>query len=171
MPLVPAHPLSQCGLYYLDDSNTIRWKVIPVLPFFYQPNCDTLDSLTSIASIHINILPVYMYFWLGQWYAIRNKYHVLLFETLLNEWDWYFCNPTLHGLAAYTCGYGDEIQTGALVTIFFSGEWCCIWIWTCLFSYCPNCRMFMISEILLIKVLLNLMWYDWDAIFCQDFLL
>lgn len=90
------------------------------MPFFYQPNCDTLDSLTSIASIHINILPVYMYFWLGQWYAIRNKYHihVLLFETLLNEWDWYFCNPTLHGLAAYTCGYGDEIQTGALVTIF-----------------------------------------------------
>lgn len=89
------------------------------MPFFYQPNCDTLDSLTSFASIHINILPVYMYFWLGQWYAIRNKYHVLLFETLLNEWDWYFCNPTLHGLAAYTCGYGDEIQTGALVTIFF----------------------------------------------------
>lgn len=90
------------------------------MPFFYQPNCDTLDSLTSFASIHINILPVYMYFWLGQWYAIRNKYHihVLLFETLLNEWDWYFCNPTLHGLAAYTCGYGDEIQTGALVTIF-----------------------------------------------------
>lgn len=88
------------------------------MPFFYQPNCDTLDSLTSIASIHINILPVYMYFWLGQWYAIRNKYHVLLFENLLNEWDWYFCNPTLHGLAAYTCGYGDEIQTGALVTIF-----------------------------------------------------
>lgn len=90
------------------------------MPFFYQPNCDTLDSLTSIASIHINILPVYMYFWLGQWYAIRNKYHihVLLFETLLNEWDWYFCNPSLHGLAAYTCGYGDEIQTGALVTIF-----------------------------------------------------
>lgn len=88
------------------------------MPFFYQPNCDTLDSLTSFASIHINILPVYMYFWLGQWYAIRNKYHILLFETLLNEWDWYFCNPTLHGLAAYTCGYGDEIQTGALVTIF-----------------------------------------------------
>lgn len=88
------------------------------MPFFYQPNCDTLDSLTSFASIHINILPVYMYFWLGQWYAIRNKYHVLLFETLLNEWDWYFCNPTLHGLAAYTCGYGDEIQTGALVSIF-----------------------------------------------------
>lgn len=90
------------------------------MPFFYQPNCDTLDSLTSFASIHINILPVYMYFWLGQWYAIRNKYpiHVLLFETLLNEWDWYFCNPTLHGLAAYTCGYGDEIQTRALVTIF-----------------------------------------------------
>lgn len=90
------------------------------MPFFYQPNCDTLDSLTSFASIHINILhvPVYMYFWLGQWYAIRNKYHILLFETLLNEWDWYFCNPTLHGLAAYTCGYGDEIQTRALVTIF-----------------------------------------------------
>lgn len=88
------------------------------MPFFYQPNCDTLDSLTSFASIHINILPVYMYFWLDQWYAIRNKYHILLFETLLNEWDWYFCNPTLHGLAAYTCGYGDEIQTGALVTIF-----------------------------------------------------
>lgn len=139
------------------------------MPFFYQPNCDTLDSLTSIASIHINILPVYMYFWLGQWYAIRNKYHVLLFETLLNEWDWYFCNPTLHGLAAYTCGYGDEIQTGALVTIFLVVNGV---VYECVSSpIVLIAECFMISEILLIKVLLNLMWYDWDAIFRQDFLL
>lgn len=83
MPLVPARPLSQCGLYYLDDSNIIILKVIPVLPFFYQPNCDTLDSLTSCASIFINILPVYL--GLGQWYAIRKENHILLCETLLNE--------------------------------------------------------------------------------------
>lgn len=139
------------------------------MPFFYQPNCDTLDSLTSFASIHINILPVYMYFWLGQWYAIRNKYHILLFETLLNEWDWYFCNPTLHGLAAYTCGYGDEIQTRALVTIFLVVN-------GVVYEHVSS-PIVLIAECLwslkswLIKLLLNLMWYDWDAIFHQDFLL
>lgn len=139
------------------------------MPFFYQPNCDTLDSLTSFASIHINILPVYMYFWLGQWYAIRNKYHVLLFETVLNEWDWYFCNPTLHGLAAFTCGYGDEIQTRALVTIFLVVN-------GVVYEHVSS-PIVLIAECLwslkswLIKLLLNLMWYDWDAIFHQDFLL
>lgn len=167
MPLVPAHPLSQCGLYYLDDSNIIILKVIPVLPFFYQPNCDTLDSLTSCASIFINILPVYL--GLGQWYAIRKENHILLCETLLNEWDWYFCNPTLHGLAAYTCGYGDEIQTGALVTIFLVVNGV---VYECVSSpIVLIAECFMISEILLIKVPVNLMWYVWDAIFCQDFLL
>lgn len=49
----------------------------------------------------------------------------MLYKTLLNERDEYFCNPTLHGVAAYTFGYGDEIQTGACV-VFFNGEWCCI---------------------------------------------
>lgn len=45
----------------------------------------------------------------------------------------------MHGLAAYTCGYGDEIQTGALVTIFLVVNGV---VYECLFSYCPHCRMF-----------------------------
>lgn len=42
----------------------------------------------------------------------------MLFEILLNEWDWYFCNLILYGLVVYICGYGDEIYIGVFVIIF-----------------------------------------------------
>lgn len=60
----------------------------------------------------------------------------------------------MHGLAAYTCGYGDEIQTGALVTVFLVVNGVVYERVSSPIVLIAEC--FMISEILLIKVPVNL---------------